>query len=688
MLNSSPIAYNRIIAYAGGIPWVDTTDYTVLRNKPSIEGVTLNGNKTFVQLGLIPLTNAEIDTLAGLTASNIITVYGDIQDVQVNNISVVDSTSKIAKIDLTNYATWSAVSDAITLAINTLADMKQDVLTAGNNITIAQDGTISATDTVYDDTVVKRRLTNLESLTGRLGTSIEEKQDILTAGTNITISNNTISATDTTYSAFVGATTTNHGEAGLVPAPAAGNSDRYLCSDGTWKTVQGGGGASALDDLTDVVIDSQTLADGDVLKYNSTTQQWENGVGGGGGSTVTITPVSLASSVATKIADYSIDGTSGVLNVPKVEYTETSGLTNAQTTGTLKVGNTSYSIRASVKAVNTYISNSSTTDITLSKAFGYIPITTSTSNRPSNISYGGLLYLGGDIDARASELAIVNTSTVTTQSMPQAYIRSKVGSTWGSWYRLLRLSSAGTTDPTAQRVLATFSGGVVTTTNCTTTEVNYLSGVTSNVQTQLDSKSTVVANPSTSATQDLSKVTIDGTTYNVSSGGGTPTIVSGYERTLLYTGPSTYSGASVGELQLSDSISNYDEIEIVSQDTTVYEVTHKFSTTFFANEFPYTDSPNQNTTPHALISPYNNRFCRVVMGSTNNKIYMWQLANGYIRYIYGIKYSTTANQTIVSTNAPTSSDGVVGDRFIQTDVTETTVIAKYVKINSTTWVQE
>ena len=43
------------------------------------------------------------------------------------------------------------------------------------------------------------------------------------------------SDTNTTYSAFKGATSSAGGGAGLVPAPAAGASNRYLRSDGTWQ---------------------------------------------------------------------------------------------------------------------------------------------------------------------------------------------------------------------------------------------------------------------------------------------------------------------------------------------------------------------------------------------------------------------------------------------------------------------
>ena len=72
---------------------------------------------------------------------------------------------------------------------------------------------------------------------------------------------------------MVGATANDDGESGRVPVPHAGDQNKYLCADGTWKTVGGGGG----------------------------------------GSTVTITPT-LSS--GTKIADYSIDGVSDSLYAP------------------------------------------------------------------------------------------------------------------------------------------------------------------------------------------------------------------------------------------------------------------------------------------------------------------------------------------------------------------------------------
>lgn len=68
-----------------------------------------------------------------------------------------------------------------------------------------------------------------------------EVQRKLTAGSNITINGNTISATDTTYSDFTGTDGLVAGTHGLVPAPATTDANKYLKSDGTWATVSGGG---------------------------------------------------------------------------------------------------------------------------------------------------------------------------------------------------------------------------------------------------------------------------------------------------------------------------------------------------------------------------------------------------------------------------------------------------------------
>lgn len=73
-----------------------------------------------------------------------------------------------------------------------------------------------------------------------------EVQRKLTAGTNIQINGNTISATDTTYSDFTGASSLADGAHGLVPAPLIGDEDKYLKGDGTWGTVQAGSNTTVI----------------------------------------------------------------------------------------------------------------------------------------------------------------------------------------------------------------------------------------------------------------------------------------------------------------------------------------------------------------------------------------------------------------------------------------------------------
>lgn len=106
-----------------------------------------------------------------------------------------------------------------------------------------------------------------------------------TAGTNVTINaSNEISATDTTYSNFVGTDGITAGAAGLVPAPATTDNGKYLKANGTWDTPAGGGGSSDYNDLSNkpsinniTISGNKTSADLGldmvILSYGSSTWQ-------------------------------------------------------------------------------------------------------------------------------------------------------------------------------------------------------------------------------------------------------------------------------------------------------------------------------------------------------------------------------------------------------------------------------
>lgn len=152
---------------------------------------------------------------------------------------IVISFSKIAS-SLSSNAVFSTQTGKYTLptaAANTLGGVK-----VGSNLSIssgvlsanAMTGATSSAD--GDAGYVPQPLIADESkyLKGN-GTWDTPPNTTYTAGSNISIdANNEISATDTTYSDFTGATSSVAGAHGLVPAPAAGDEDKALKGDGTW----------------------------------------------------------------------------------------------------------------------------------------------------------------------------------------------------------------------------------------------------------------------------------------------------------------------------------------------------------------------------------------------------------------------------------------------------------------------
>ena len=137
-------------------------------------------------------TTFSVDTTTIATKSDL-----PIQQQLVPGYSLPEDAGKVLMAGSTTY--WSSLSDYVTdTELSTILQGYQEALTAGSNITISN-GTISATDTTYT-------AGNGLSLNGTefsVDTSVVQPK--LTAGSNISISgNNEISATDTTYSAGSG----------------------------------------------------------------------------------------------------------------------------------------------------------------------------------------------------------------------------------------------------------------------------------------------------------------------------------------------------------------------------------------------------------------------------------------------------------------------------------------------------
>lgn len=94
------------------------------------------------------------------------------------------------------------------------------------------------TDITYIDTDGNALFKEITTDAGSLTSQMARKQNLLTAGENIQINGDTISATDTTYEEFDG------NGAGLVPAVQT-QSGKFLKDDGTWADAGGGGGSGS-----------------------------------------------------------------------------------------------------------------------------------------------------------------------------------------------------------------------------------------------------------------------------------------------------------------------------------------------------------------------------------------------------------------------------------------------------------
>ena len=313
-------------------------------------GLTLNGTQFSVDTSTIATQqdvsdeatareNADINLQGQIDAisaasdvTDIVGTYAALQAYDTTHLKdndIIKVLQDESQDDETTYYRWSTSTHTFTLIgeegpyytksqTDILLQAKQDTLTAGSNITIGSDNTISATDTTYtagtnvsisSGNVISATDTTYTagtglSLTGTefsadttvlaTQTDLSSKQNTLTAGSNITISGDTISATDTTYSAFTGTDGTAAGTAGLVPAPATTDAGKFLGASGLWETAQAGGitkltsadynyhsSGSTDDGIAAWLLDPGTYYVGDAAKlYASTTDVWSNAEGG------------------------------------------------------------------------------------------------------------------------------------------------------------------------------------------------------------------------------------------------------------------------------------------------------------------------------------------------------------------------------------------------------------------------
>lgn len=262
----------------GALPTVNDATLTIQKNGTSVGTFTANdADNTTINI-TVPTTAADVSALPASTK------YGASISVTIDSSTYV-MTTQLKDQDGNNLGSAQTVDLPLeSMVVNGSYDSvnKKIVLTLqnGNTIDIPVADLVSGLQTeITSDNKLSADLVDDTSTTNKFVTASEKstwnaKQDVLTAGANIAIEEESgtgdtiISATDTTYSDFVGTDGAVAGAAGLVPAPATTDAGKFLKADGTWDTAGGGGptvvqttGTSTTDVMSQNAVTSMVFAD-------------------------------------------------------------------------------------------------------------------------------------------------------------------------------------------------------------------------------------------------------------------------------------------------------------------------------------------------------------------------------------------------------------------------------------------
>ena len=295
-LTGTTFSVDNTIATKSEIPTVNNATLTIQKNSTSAGTFTANSaTDTTINL-TVPTTAADVSALpdstkygASITVAISTTDYKmttTLKDQDGNTLGsaqVVDLPLESVVVN----GSYDSLTKEVVLTLqngNTIRFSVAD-LVSGLQTEITSSNKLSA-DLVDDSTTTNKFVTATDK------TTWSGKQNALTAGSNITISGDTISATNTTYSDFVGATSGAAGTHGLVPAPASGDTDKYLKSDGSWATVsQYSLPAATANTLGGVKIGSNLSMDAnDVLSATDTTYSAFTGTDGTSAGTAGLVP--------------------------------------------------------------------------------------------------------------------------------------------------------------------------------------------------------------------------------------------------------------------------------------------------------------------------------------------------------------------------------------------------------------
>lgn len=294
---------------------------------------------------------------------------------------------------------------------------------------------------------------------------------------------------NTTYSNMTGASTSAAGKAGLVPAPSAGAATRYLRSDGTWSVPPDTNTTYTLSSFG-ITATAAELNKLDGVTATATELNYVDGV---------------TSNIQTQLnGKLSTSGTAAAAT--KLATARTISLSGDASGSASFNGTANATINATVVRHGTTAITSNQNLNSFTDPGWYYCSANATAATLTNSPTDNAFTMFVSQHAGTNQLLIEYMA-----SAPRVYMRNYYNDTWGSWYEIYHTGQKPTaseigaaasshthaatqvTGLTASRALISDSSGHPAVSSVTSTELGYLDGVTSAIQTQLNGKQATIS---------------------------------------------------------------------------------------------------------------------------------------------------------------------------------------------------